>query len=63
MKKKNKLGYNKQGIKLLDHLPGKSRGIRLEMPPDMSGNICNHSSIKTDADGDSSCTKCGFLFY
>lgn len=54
-------GFNKQGLRDLNSLPGKSTGIRLEMPPE-PGNDCPHPDDKIIVTGDElnfKCTKCG----
>jgi hypothetical protein len=60
MKKKNRNGMNKQGIRTLDHLPSRSVGVRLEFPPGMVDNGCVHplNLIKLDKDGDKFCGVC-----
>lgn len=63
MSKKNKggKGFNRQGIRDLNSLPSKPRGIRLELPPDSNGG-CIHPDDRIIVTGDSlnfKCTKCG----
>ena len=61
MSKKNKVGLTRQGVKNLNSLPSRPRGIRLEMPPDMMMGICNHAATRIDNDGDVVCIKCGII--
>ena len=63
MSKKNKNGFTRQGVRDLSNIKGTSRGIRLEMPPDMVSGTCDHAFTKADKDGDLSCTKCGAPLY
>jgi hypothetical protein len=63
MSKKNRNGSNKQGVRDLNHLPSKPKGIRLEMPPDMQSAGCDHATTILDKDGDPSCRKCGIPLY
>ena len=61
--KKNKNGFTKQGVRDLSHIKGNSIGRRLEMPPDMESQGCNHPSIRVDGDGDKFCTKCNACLF
>ena len=51
--------YTKQGIRDLNNLPSKPRGIRLELPP--AENTCDHKkTTREDYDvGLATCSACG----
>ena len=51
-------GLNKQGIRSLDYLPSKPRGIRLELPPSMVGDACNHPDYAIEYDHESGMSQC-----
>lgn len=59
MKKKSK-GFTAQGVRDLSFIKGKSRGIVLEMPPDMLSSGCSHptNAVVPDKDGDLICKNC-----
>lgn len=58
-KNKGGKGFNKQGIRSLDHIKGKSVGIRLEEPPISEG--CPHppDRITIVSEQFEKCGKCG----
>jgi len=63
--KNKKTGLTRQGVLNLDYIKGKSRGIRLEMPPQMAGEDCDHYGTVREIDamnGISQCHKCGTKF-
>lgn len=49
--------YTRQGVKCLDHLPAKSKGKVLELPPNDVSN-CPHTMVQDDGDGNTVC-RCG----
>ena len=56
---KNKL--TKQGVRNLDTIPSKSKGIKLDMPP--INQFCKHTNIKKNQlTGDTECLDCGALW-
>ena len=61
MSKKNcNKGFTSQGIRDLNSIPSKPRGIRLDLPPDMQAEDCSHpdESLITLNGGRVKCVKC-----
>ena len=56
MKKRNGTGFTRQGVRSLDHIKGKPRGIRLELPPEQEE--CQHTKVSIEAGFAKQCTKC-----
>jgi hypothetical protein len=46
----------KQGVRDLNYIKAPPRGIRLEMPPQLSG--CAHKQTKVSEDGVETCMEC-----
>jgi hypothetical protein len=60
-KRRHQTNLTRQGVPDLNHLKGKSRGIRLELPPDMRTQVCEHpigSVHEVGSDGDTQCALC-----
>lgn len=49
--------FTKQGVRNLDKLPGKSKGVRLPEPPKAS-QVCLHPWVETTEYGDTVCRSC-----
>jgi hypothetical protein len=62
MSKKNN-NLTRQGVRNLDRLTSKPRGIRLPIPPHMLAEICTHQQVRVDHEGDAFCAKCGMPLF
>lgn len=63
--KNKKTGFTRQGIKDLNFIKGPSVGRRLEMPPQMAGEDCDHYGTVREVDstnGISQCSRCKQAF-
>jgi hypothetical protein len=61
MSKKNKNNrLTRQGVRDLNHIKGKSLGIRLLMPPIIEG-FCDHPNGREDGYGVFFCRDCGYM--
>lgn len=47
----------KQGVRDLNDIPSKPRGVKLDAPPKLEA-FCKHARIKTLESGDSMCLDC-----
>ena len=55
MPQKNK--FTRQGVRDLNHIQGKSLGIRLAIPP-QDADMCDHPVEAIEYDSHSGCTHC-----